>query len=175
MLSRKKQKGRRPQGRFDTLISAKTRVEGNIHFTGGLHVDGRVQGSIIADEESGAALVRLSECGEVEGDVVAPNIIINGTVKGDVFAREHLELAPKAAITGNVYYNLVEMAAGASVNGNMVHSRDPDSLPRPQLPGAADKQKPVGLQGDDLPDDSPGEPGANPMDERKSAGQAGGG
>jgi len=66
------------------------------------------------------------------------------------------------------------MAAGASVNGNMVHSRDPDSLPRPQLPGAADKQKPVGLQGDDLPDDSPGEPGANPMDERKSAGQAGG-
>jgi len=171
MLSKKKQKGRRPQGRFDTLISAKTRVEGNIHFTGGLHVDGRVQGSIIADDESGAALIRLSECGEVEGDIVAPNIIINGAVKGDVFAREHLELAPKAAITGNVYYNLVEMAAGASVNGNMVHSKEPGALPCPGLPGKGDDEGPVEQQGDDLPGDTPGEPGVNPMAERKSVSQ----
>lgn len=168
MLSKKKQKAGRPQGHFDTLISAKTRVEGNIHFAGGLHVEGRVEGSIVADEQADGALIRLSECGEVEGDIIAPNIVINGTVKGDVFAMKHLELAAKAAITGNVYYNLVEMAAGASVNGSMVHSKDPDALPRPpRLSGP--KAAPVDQDGDELPADSPGEPGAIPINERKPA------
>lgn len=164
MLSKKKQKTKRPQGRFDTLISAKTRVEGNIHFAGGLHVDGKVLGSIVADEEAEGALIRLSECGEVEGDIIAPNIVINGTVRGDVFALSHLELAAKAAITGNVYYNLVEMAAGASVNGSMLHSKDPDTLPRPQR-----LEGPPESHGDELPADSPGEPGVIAIDEEKSA------
>lgn len=167
MFSKKKQKAKRPHGRFDTLISAKTRVEGDIHFTGGLHIDGRVKGSVVSEEQADNALLRLSECGEVEGDIVAPNIVINGTVKGDVYALAHLELAGKAAITGNVYYNLVEMEAGASVNGNMVHSKDPDSLPR-RLSGPG-KPEPVERAGDDLPEDSPGEPGAIPIDERKAA------
>ncbi len=131
MLNRKKQKPKRRQDRFDTLVSARTAVEGTIHFSGGLHVDGKVYGNVIAEEQAESALIRLSECGEVHGDIVAPNIIINGTVVGDVFALSHLELAEKAAITGNVYYNLVEMAAGASVNGSMVQSKDPDALPRP--------------------------------------------
>ncbi len=170
MFSKKKQKGSRPQGRFDTLISAKTRVEGSIHFTGGLHVEGRVQGSIVADTEAGSALIRLSENGEVEGDIVAPNIIINGTVKGDVFAREHLELAPKAAITGNVYYNLIEMAAGASVNGNMVHQKDPDTLPLPE-PRRGDK---VAELKNRLPSDRAGESDANTSDEKHSSGRKAG-
>ena len=168
MFSNKKQKAKRPQGRFDTLISAKTRVEGDIHFTGGLHIDGRVKGSVVAEEQADNALLRLSECGEVEGDIVAPNIVINGTVKGDVYALAHLELAEKAAITGNVFYNLIEMEAGASVNGNMVHSKDTVNLPR-RLAGPG-KPEPVDRTGDDLPEDSPGEPGAIPMDERKAAG-----
>lgn len=166
MLSKKKQKSSRAQGRFDTLISAKTRVEGNIHFTGGLHVEGKVQGSIVADAESGTALIRLSENGEVEGDIVAPNIIINGTVRGDVFAREHLELAPKAAITGNVYYNLVEMAAGASVNGNMVHRKDPDTLPLPELSTGA---KEAGLN-KQLANDVTADSHKNAADGKRSAG-----
>ncbi|MFW5824557.1 MAG: bactofilin family protein [Marinobacter sp.] len=170
MLGKKKQKARRPRGHFDTLISGKTRVEGSIHFAGGLHVDGRVQGSIIADEQAEGALIRLSECGEVEGDIIAPNIIINGTVRGDVFALEHLELASKAAITGNVYYNLVEMAAGASVNGSMVHSKDPSTVPHPKRLGAPETEEPDRPVDTDLPGDSPGEPGAISMGETKSAG-----
>lgn len=128
MLGKKKQqKPRRPVGHFDTLVSSRTTVEGDVKFSGGLHVDGRISGKVIAEEGSEAVL-RLSEVGEITGDIVAPHVIINGTVNGDVYASSHLELAEKAAINGNVYYNLIEMAMGATVNGNLVHQREPVGL-----------------------------------------------
>ena len=88
MLGKKKQKPRRSPGHFDTLISGKTTVEGDVHFSGGLHVDGTIKGRVVAEEGSDA-VVRLSEVGEIVGDVVAPHIIINGKVKGgqDLAAR----------------------------------------------------------------------------------------
>lgn len=128
MLGKKKQqKPRRPVGHYDTLVSSRTTVEGDVKFSGGLHVDGRVKGKVVAEEGSEAVL-RLSEVGEITGDIVAPHVIINGTVNGDVYASNHLELAEKAAINGNVYYNLIEMAMGATVNGNLVHQREPVGL-----------------------------------------------
>jgi cytoskeletal protein CcmA (bactofilin family) len=128
MLGRKKQKKpRRPTGNFDTLISSRATINGDVHFSGGLHVDGRVCGTLVADE-GGDAVLRISEVGTVEGDIRAPHVIINGTVHGDVYASAHLELAANASINGNVYYNLVEMAMGASVNGSLVHQSEPAGL-----------------------------------------------
>lgn len=127
MLGKKKQKPRRPSGHFDTLVSSRTTVEGDVHFSGGLHVDGTIRGRVIA-EEGGDAVLRVSEVGSVEGDIVAPHVIVNGTVHGDVYASTHLELAEKASIHGNVYYNLIEMAMGASVNGSLVHQNEPVGL-----------------------------------------------
>ncbi|MBE94649.1 polymer-forming cytoskeletal protein [Marinobacter sp.] len=127
MLGKKKQKPRRPAGHFDTLVSSRTTVKGDVHFSGGLHVDGTIRGRVVA-EEGGDAVLRLSEVGSVEGDIVAPHVIVNGTVHGDVYASTHLELAEKASIHGNVYYNLIEMAMGASVNGSLVHQNEPVGL-----------------------------------------------
>jgi len=75
-------------------------------------VDGKIEGTVYAEEGSDAVL-RISDIGEIEGDVYAPHIIINGTVYGNVYSSEDLELASKAAIHGNVYYHLIEMAMGA--------------------------------------------------------------
>lgn len=126
MLGRGKQKkhGRKPLGHFDTLISSKTSVEGDIKFSGGLHIDGKVRGKVSAEENSDAVL-RISEVGEVTGDVIAPHVVINGTVNGDLYATQHLELAAKASINGNVYYSLLEMAMGAEINGSLVHQKEP--------------------------------------------------
>ena len=127
MLGKKKQKPRRPAGHFDTLVSSRTTVKGDVHFSGGLHVDGTIRGRVVA-EEGGDAVLRVSEVGSVEGDIVAPHVIVNGTVHGDVYASTHLELSEKASIHGNVYYNLIEMAMGASVNGSLVHQNEPAGL-----------------------------------------------
>jgi cytoskeletal protein CcmA (bactofilin family) len=118
--SKKKNSG----SQFDTLIAQGTEITGDLILAGGLHIDGKIEGQIKAADDNQQAIVRLSEEGEVIGDILAPHIIINGKVHGDVYSSEHIELAPKASITGNVYYNLIEMAMGAEVNGNLVHQKD---------------------------------------------------
>lgn len=112
--------------KVDTIIGQQTRIEGDIHFTGGLHVDGRVKGGVIAEADSNSVLT-VSEHGSIEGDVRVPTVILNGSVTGDVRSGERIELAAKARVDGDVYYNLIEMAMGAAVNGSLVHNAETDS------------------------------------------------
>ena len=111
--------------RIDTLIGQHTEVTGDIRFVGGLHVDGSIKGNVIA-ENDGRSMLSLSEQGTIEGEVNVPYVVLNGVVHGDVHGGEHVELSSKARITGNVYYNLIEMAIGAEVNGKLVHSPSVD-------------------------------------------------
>jgi len=114
--------GNKPKntGHYDTLISNKSEFIGDLHFTGGLHIDGRIKGNLIADEQSGA-VVRISESGVVEGEIRVPNVIINGSVVGNVYSGQHIELAKKALVNGDVHYNMMEMVMGAQVNGSLIH------------------------------------------------------
>lgn len=114
--------------RIDSLIGQQTEINGEIVFTGGLHIDGKIEGNITAEDNSGAVLT-VSEQGIITGDIRVPNIILNGTVRGNVYAEEHIELALNARVMGNVYYNLIEMAMGAEVNGSLVHTTDMQNQP----------------------------------------------
>lgn len=109
-----------PSKRIDSLVGHNTKITGNLDFSGGLLVDGKVIGNITALEDDNATIT-ISENGYVQGEIQIPNIIINGTVEGNVYASSNVELAKKARVFGNVYYNLFEMAMGAEVNGNLVH------------------------------------------------------
>lgn len=109
----------KPCNTIDTLIGAKTEFKGDISFSGGLRIDGKVKGDITAKGEANSTLV-LSEQATVIGNVTVPHMIVNGTIKGDVRSSEHLTLQSKAEITGDVSYKILEIAAGASVSGNLV-------------------------------------------------------
>lgn len=104
----------------DTLVGTSTRINGDINFEGGCHVDGTVKGNVSADTESNSAL-SVSEEGNVEGGVTVPYVVLHGIVRGDVYATKRVELGPTARVIGNVYYNLIEMAIGAEINGKLVH------------------------------------------------------
>ena len=104
----------------ETLVGSNTRISGDLHFTGGCHVDGTVNGSVTADPDSQSAL-SISEEGNIDGGVTVPYVVLNGIVRGDVFANQRVELGPTARVIGNVYYNLIEMAIGAEINGKLVH------------------------------------------------------
>ena len=119
-------KRKNSNARVDTIIGQQTRIEGDIHFTGGLLVDGRIKGGVIAEAGS-ASVLTVSEHGSIEGDVRVPTVILNGTVTGDVRSDEHIELAAKARVDGDVYYKLIEMAMGAAVNGSLVHRAESDT------------------------------------------------
>jgi len=116
-----KKKNRR-NAQIDSLIGAGTELHGDVRFKDGLHIDGVVKGNVIAVGD--ASMLTMSEHGYIEGEVRVHNIVLNGEVVGDVHASQHIELAPAARVTGNVYYNLIEMAMGAEVNGKLVHQAD---------------------------------------------------
>jgi len=108
---------------IDTLIGPNSRVNGDLHFEGGCHIDGMVKGSVSSDPESNSA-VSISEEGGIEGGVNVSYVVLNGIVRGDVYANQRVELGPTARVIGNVYYNLIEMAIGAEINGKLVHQPD---------------------------------------------------
>lgn len=115
---------------IDSLIGQNSEIRGDVIFSGGLHVDGKVIGNVIAAEGDDSVLT-LSERGIIEGEVKVPNVVVNGTVVGDVHAMSHVELAAQAKVHGNVYYSLIEMAMGAEVNGNLVHKADKSVVAMP--------------------------------------------
>lgn len=114
------------QNRIDCLIGAGATIEGNIIFSGGLRVDGRVRGNVVAADGKPGTLV-LSEQAQIEGEIRVSHVVINGTVIGPVHAAEYVELQAKASVTGDVHYKTLEIQLGAVVQGRLVYQSDSKS------------------------------------------------
>jgi cytoskeletal protein CcmA (bactofilin family) len=111
---------RTKQPKIETLIGAKTRINGDVEFCGGFHLDGFINGNVRGDA-SGGAVLSVSEQGCIEGSVSVPRVVLNGIVKGDIEACDRVELGPKARVMGNVHYTTIETAVGAQINGKLLH------------------------------------------------------
>ncbi|MDH5632404.1 MAG: polymer-forming cytoskeletal protein [Gammaproteobacteria bacterium] len=114
-----KKQNDKPCNTIDTLIGVNTEIKGDISFNGGLRVDGKVIGNILAGNDKSSTLV-LSEHALVKGNIAVPHLVINGRIEGNVSGAESIELQAQAEIVGDVHYRMIEMALGASVNGNLV-------------------------------------------------------
>jgi cytoskeletal protein CcmA (bactofilin family) len=128
----------------ETLVGSNTRISGDLHFSGGCHIDGTVNGGVTADPDSQSAL-SISEDGNVDGGVTVPYVVLNGIVRGDVFATQRVELGPTARVIGNVYYNLIEMAIGAEINGKLVHQPE-GQVPLLEQTARIDESAAVGVE-----------------------------
>ena len=124
--------GKKAQPPIKSLIAQGTRIEGNMKFDEGLRVDGEVFGDVTAGGE-GTSMLVISEAAVVQGAIQADHVIINGTVRGPVHARELLELQPKAKIEGDVTYVALEMHQGATICGKLA----------PMMAGSAEDEKPT--------------------------------
>jgi cytoskeletal protein CcmA (bactofilin family) len=109
--------------KIDTLIGADTRINGDVEFSGGLHLDGYINGNVKAN--TAGANLRVSDRGSIEGSVLVTNIVLNGLVKGDIDAAQRVELGEKARVMGNVRYSVIETAVGAQINGKLIHRTNP--------------------------------------------------
>jgi cytoskeletal protein CcmA (bactofilin family) len=111
----------KPQNRIDSLIGAGTTIDGNINFSGGMRIDGNINGNVIATHGKPSTLV-LSEHGHVTGEVTVTHLVINGTINGPVSASEYLELQGKAKVNGDVHYKTLEIQLGAIIEGRLIHN-----------------------------------------------------
>lgn len=123
MFDRKKP--RAPRKRIDSLIGAGTTVSGDIAFSGGLRVDGKVIGKVTTLDNQPGTLV-ISEQARVDGEVRVSHVVVNGEVSGSLIANDYLELQAKARVNGDVAYRMLEMHFGAIVEGKLMHS-EPES------------------------------------------------
>ena len=120
--------GKNAQPPIKSLIAQGSRIEGNLRFTEGLRVDGEVFGDLRANPDQPSILV-ISEEALVQGAIDADHVIINGSVKGPVNARQLLELQPRARIEGDVTYKALEMHQGAVIAGQLKPLLDGEEKP----------------------------------------------
>ncbi|WP_026361991.1 MULTISPECIES: bactofilin family protein [Methylotenera] len=116
-------KANKIDNRIDTLVGADTRIEGDLHFSGGLRVDGVIRGNVSEQSDTPSTII-VSEHGRIEGAVSAAKIVLNGKVIGPVRASQFIELQTKARITGDLYYKSLEMHTGAVIEGKLVYLGD---------------------------------------------------
>ncbi len=131
----------KPTDKIDTLIGPNTEINGDINFSGGLRVDGKLTGNISAKDANDSSLLTISEQAEISGNVTVPHVVINGIVNGNVSSAGKVLLQSKAKIVGDVYYSTIEMELGATVNGSMVCETAKKPLHSEPRPVALDKGK----------------------------------
>ena len=111
----------KPQNRIDSLIGTGTIITGDLNFSGGMRIDGQVNGNVVATPGKPSTLV-LSEQAQINGNVDVTHLVVNGAINGSVTASEYLELQSKAKVTGDVNYSTIEIQLGAVVDGRLLHA-----------------------------------------------------
>jgi cytoskeletal protein CcmA (bactofilin family) len=119
------------QPRIDTLIGKTARVQGDVAFQGGMHLDGHIFGAVRSDEAPDSSL-SVSENGAIEGSVQVPSVILHGTIKGDIHATQRVVLGATARVEGNIYYGVIEMTLGAQIIGKLVRLEPNGQVTAPQ-------------------------------------------
>ena len=123
--------------RIDTLIGKASRVHGDLEFAGGLHLDGSIAGNVRADPSEDSSL-SISETGSIEGNVEAGNVMLSGTVRGDILARGRVVLGATARVQGNVYYGVIEMTLGAQIMGKLTRMSEKAAATLPEAGSATE-------------------------------------
>ena len=97
-----------------TYIAEGARVTGSLSGAGAYVICGQVDGDCDI-----AGPVTLSHQGRWHGTLCADNVVIAGTVQGDVIARERVEIAETARVTGSISGHSIAVAEGAIIEGEL--------------------------------------------------------
>ena len=108
--------------KLSSLIAEDVEITGDLHFSSGIRIDGRIKGNVIARAVEGQtrALLVLSDKGQIEGSVNCGDAVINGSVVGDLVVEHFLELQSNARVSGTIRYEHLQMDVGASVRGQLI-------------------------------------------------------
>lgn len=106
-----------------TLIGAGTLVDGNLTYSGGIHIDGTVLGDLAPENPDQTSQVWIGEKGIVKGSVRGTDVIVHGSVDGDIFANQSVTIGAKARVAGDVCYSELSVDGCSSVTGRFIPNR----------------------------------------------------
>jgi cytoskeletal protein CcmA (bactofilin family) len=97
-----------------SIIASGMTIIGDIESAGVIKIDGRVDGSV-----TGARQVLLGRGGSINGNVVADEVVVGGSVRGALTVRERLELQGTAAVIGDIETRSIVVVEGARIDGTV--------------------------------------------------------
>lgn len=114
LLSRRPSGPSHSAGSGYSLLDSQLSIVGDIETDGSLRIDGHLNGSIRR-----ADTVVLGVGASMNGDVYAREVIVGGTLAGNVYASERMELQTTAIVTGDITSQVVLLQEGGVVNGRV--------------------------------------------------------
>lgn len=103
-----------PVGDGYSVLDAQLTIVGDIETDGTLRIDGTLHGSVRR-----AGVVILGVGAAVHGNIVAGEVIVGGSVQGDIRAQHRVELQPTSVVTGDVEAGTVLIQEGGVLRGRL--------------------------------------------------------
>ncbi len=95
-----------------TIIPADLQITGDLVSTGDIHVEGAIHGNITC------RTLTLTAQPVIQGSVKAETVRVSGTFDGKLQAKK-VTLTKAARMTGEIYYEILEIEPGASFEGTL--------------------------------------------------------
>jgi len=106
-----------------TSIGENCSIDGDITFDKTIEIHGKITGTVKIAENCTTAMLVIKKNGIVEGDVYGDEVVIEGEVIGNVTGKKKITIKSSSFVSGNVYYDILDMNGGATVNGNLIRNK----------------------------------------------------
>ena len=106
-----------------TSIGENCTIDGDITFDKTIEIHGKITGTVKIAENCTTAMLIIKKNGIVEGDVYGDEVGIEGEVIGNVTGKKKITIKSSSFVSGNVYYDILDMNGGATVNGNLIRNK----------------------------------------------------
>ena len=97
---------------INAVLGKDTKFEGKLTFSGAVRIDGFLKGEIFTE---GTLIV--GETGIIESDIDASHVIISGKVRGNITAKNKIEIHAPAKVAGNLRAPVIKMDEGVVFDG----------------------------------------------------------
>jgi cytoskeletal protein CcmA (bactofilin family) len=127
-------------GEINTLLGRGAEFEGKLTFEGTVRIDGKLKGEVFSDD-----VLVVGEGAHVEAEIDIGEIIIHGTVVGNIRARRAIEIHAPGRVKGDITTPSLQIAKGVVFEGRsfmeqatsgQVAAVGPRSVPPGPPPGA---------------------------------------
>ncbi len=95
-----------------SILASQFRLKGDLDNNGDLQIDGQLEGTV------NSVLLTIGTTGKVVGRVTSTDMVVYGTIEGQIRAKT-ISLQATANITGDIVYETIEIVTGAKMNGKL--------------------------------------------------------
>jgi len=119
-------------GEINTLLGRGAAFEGKLTFEGTVRVDGKLKGEVFSDD-----VLIVGEGAYVEAEIDIGEIIIQGTVVGNIRAKRAIEIHAPGRVKGDLHTPSLQIDKGVIFEGRSFMEGVVAGQPQPVKAGAA--------------------------------------